>query len=216
MQSSKRTALAVAAGLTAAVVVVASLTSQADPDPASANRYPYDPVCAWGRVADGKGMLVRCLTESESSALEAGNQPAPAASRPPLDPADAALPSDAGDAGPLDASKPPPDRPISVSLGPLKVETGALPGAIPSLNKVRSRYEECVQKHGGLTKASGEVQVRFLVRARGRAEGSTVAKRDGVSQQAAQCIADVVDRRYVGLPEAPIVGATLIFKLERK
>jgi hypothetical protein len=48
-----------------------------------------------------------------------------------------------------------------------------------------------------------------LVRERGRAEGVSVAKSKGMSAEAARCIADVVDRRYVGYPAAPIVGATL-------
>jgi hypothetical protein len=37
----------------------------------------------------------------------------------------------------------------------------------------------------------------------------SVAKSKGLSAEAARCIADVVDRRYVGYPAAPIVGATL-------
>jgi hypothetical protein len=40
-----------------------------------------------------------------------------------------------------------------------------------------------------------------------------VQARRGVSQKAAKCIAEVVDRRYVGFPEAPIVGATLSIDL---
>jgi hypothetical protein len=60
---------------------------------------------------------------------------------------------------------------------------------------------------------AGEVRVRFLVRERGRAEGVAVARNQGVSLEAAQCIADVVDRRLVGVPEAPLVGATLVVEL---
>jgi hypothetical protein len=47
------------------------------------------------------------------------------------------------------------------------------------------------------------------VRERGRAEGLTVKDRTGLSLAAAKCIADVVDRRFVGYPAAPIVGADL-------
>src|SRR3954471_11024014 len=39
-------------------------------------RYPFDPVCAWGRVSDGHGLLVRCLESGEARGLLA---PAPAA-----------------------------------------------------------------------------------------------------------------------------------------
>src|SRR5262245_20267823 len=37
-----------------------------------ASRYPYDPVCAWGRLADGKGMLVRCIRREERTLLLTG------------------------------------------------------------------------------------------------------------------------------------------------
>ena len=29
-------------------------------------RYPYDPACPWGRVSNGKGMIVRCVNESRA------------------------------------------------------------------------------------------------------------------------------------------------------
>ncbi len=44
---------------------------------------------------------------------------------------------------------------------------------------------------------------------RGRAEGVTVKERAGLSLAAAKCVANVVDRRFVGYPAAPIVGADL-------
>jgi hypothetical protein len=58
------------------------------------------------------------------------------------------------------------------------------------------------------------VQVRFLVRELGRAEGVLVKERQGVTLEAAKCIAGVIDRRNVGYPEAPIVGATITIDLE--
>ena len=54
--------------------------------------------------------------------------------------------------------------------------------------------------------------MRFLVRARGRAEGVSVSKRVGVTPEAARCVAEVVDRRPVGTPDVPMVGATVIIK----
>src|SRR3954468_16651958 len=35
-------------------------------------RYPYDPACPWGRIGNGKGVIVRCLSEAEAQALRAG------------------------------------------------------------------------------------------------------------------------------------------------
>jgi hypothetical protein len=56
------------------------------------------------------------------------------------------------------------------------------------------------------------VSVRFLVRGKGVAEGVSVAKRTNMSKEAAQCVAEVVDRRRVGTPESPMVGATVLVK----
>jgi hypothetical protein len=54
-----------------------------------------------------------------------------------------------------------------------------------------------------------------LVRQRGRAEGVSVAKRTSVSAEAARCVSEIVDRRYVGVPDAPIVGATVVIKFAK-
>src|SRR3954471_4871816 len=43
-------------------------------------RYPYDPACPWGRIGNGKGLIVRCLSEAEAQALRAGALPAVAGS----------------------------------------------------------------------------------------------------------------------------------------
>src|SRR3954466_13119185 len=42
-------------------------------------RYPYDPACPWGRIGNGKGLIVRCLSEAEAQALRAGVPVSPAA-----------------------------------------------------------------------------------------------------------------------------------------
>jgi hypothetical protein len=166
-------------------------------DPGKANRYPYDPVCSWGRVADGRGMMVRCIKQGEAEALLAGKSPA--------------SPSKEPDAPPTDAA---PEQ-LTMEVGPVQVDSGSLPLALKKLKVPADRYLACVEKHGGITKQDGEVHIRFLVRERGRAEGAVVKKRRAVSEKAAACIADVVDRRFVGHPDVPIVGATLVVKFSR-
>jgi hypothetical protein len=94
-------------------------------------------------------------------------------------------------------------------VGPALADTGELPEAQAQLRKVQERYKQCVESNGGLERAEGRVTLRFLVRERGRAEGVAVKDRQGVSLAAAKCVAEVVDRRYVGYPSAPIVGATM-------
>lgn len=187
------------------LTLLPAATAVAEPNPQEANRYPYDPVCAWGRLANGKGMLVRCIDQAEASALLARVAAAP----PP-----AAFPTATGSAPPTE-TPPPEDLPLSARLVRVTADEGKLPVAEKKLDVPRDRYVDCVKKHGGLSADKGEVHVRFLVRQRGRAEGVSVAKRAGVSAKAAACIADVVDRRAVGTPDAPMVGATAVIEVAR-
>lgn len=216
-----------------ALLVEALPSSGADPaigaasaNPASANRaalaepaarFPYDPVCAWGRVADGRGLIVRCIEQNEAlrlvSASAVAPTPAAATAGAPGAPASAASP---GTKPPVAAAPSAPAaarRVVVTELGPARADTGELPEAAPQLRRAFDRYVRCVEDNGGLEAASGLVTLRFLVRERGRAEGVAVKERRGVSVAAAKCIADVVDRRYVGYPAAPIVGATLSIAL---
>ena len=165
-------------------------------------RYPYDPACAWGRLADGHGMLIRCLDPKEASQLLQASLEA--------EPAKAATPKATG--GDAEQGKSP-GRVSVTKVGPAVADTGELPLAAKQLSGARDRFVECVKKHGGLTEPKGRVVVRFLVRERGRAEGVGVKSFHGMSEQAAKCIAEVVDRRYVGYPAAPMVGATLPIEL---
>ena len=190
-------------------------------------RYPYDPACPWGRIGNGKGLIVRCLSEGEAQALRSGTVPASSAvasaapspsqsattptPTPPLAPSAAATsdePSEA-DAGAPSAT----DEKFEITVGPVTADSGEL--GIGKLGQPKDRYTKCINDNGGLKEASAEVQVRFLVRQRGRAEGVSVAKRTGVSQEAARCVSEVVDRRYVGVPDAPIVGATVVIKFAK-
>ncbi len=198
----------------AATVIFATNGAQAEDK--SSNRYPFDPACPWGRLANGKGVVVRCLTEAEATQLSAPKA-SPAASASPA-PA-AAAPSASGVAS-ADVTKKTtaPDG----NLGALEADVvsvtadeGSLEGAKKKLRTPREKYARCVSDNGGLSAEAGEVTVRFLVRERGRAEGTEVDKRQGVSEGAAKCIAGVVDRRPVGTPEGPAVGVTTVIRISK-
>jgi hypothetical protein len=180
-------------------------------EPVDGTRYPYDPACSWGRVADGRGMLVRCLSQAEAVALTGGGSVTPATL-----PSTAAPPAATG-ASPSDAGVPSPaPEQLTVSVGPLTVEEGRLPLAERKLGAPKDRYAQCVHTHGGMKAAEADAHVRFLVQsARGRAEGVEVVKSRGMSREAARCIAEVIDRRSVGTPEAPLVGATIVIKIKK-
>ena len=183
-------------------------------------RYPYDPACPWGRIGNGKGLIVRCLSEAEAQALRAGTvaalpastaSGAPSASAAPTSAPAVVAPEEAPEA---DAGAPPSyDERLDVSVGPVSADSGEL--GIGKLGAPKDKYVKCINDNGGLKEASAEVQVRFLLRAKGRAEGVSVAKRIGVTTEAARCVSEVVDRRFVGVPDAPIVGATVTIKFSK-
>lgn len=186
--------------------LIVGFQSFADAD--SPERYPYDPVCPWGRVADGNGMLVRCLQTTEAKQLLQIQPPAVTAvsPAPPVSPVHA--PATSATAAPEKRST---TSVIVDSVGPAVADAGDLPvaGKQLGLGSAKEKYVQCVNQHGGLSAKQAKVVVRFLVRERGRAEGVGVKSHAGLSLAAAQCIADVVNLRYVGYPAAPIVGATI-------
>lgn len=204
----------------------------AEAEDALLKRYPYDPACAWGRVGNGKGMVVRCISEDEAKALRT----APIAATPAAKPAPATAPSVASTTKPAPEATPAPtsaapeapsdgatdaepapstdaDAALDVVVGPVTADEGTL--GVGKLGQPKDKYQACVQKNGGLSGKTGEVQVRFLVRGKGVAEGVSVAKRTNLSKEAAQCVADVIDRRRVGTPESPMVGATVLVKFTK-
>jgi hypothetical protein len=190
-------------------VLVAGFQSVAGAD--IPERYPYDPACPWGRIADGNGMMVRCLEPNEAkqllalqgSAKAAESGPAaqpPVAAPPPVASAPTAPDAAANKAG---------TKVVVESVGPAVADAGDLPLAGSKLGLAKDKYVQCVNQNGGLSSKQAKVVVRFLVRERGRAEGVSVKSHSGMSAAAAQCIAEVVNLRYVGYPAAPIVGATI-------
>lgn len=188
---------------TASVALVASAPWVVASAAESPERYPYDPVCAWGRLSDGHGMLIRCIEPDEATTLLQA-APLPKAAAKPATSAAAPAQGSEPAAGKLGVTN------LTVTnIGPAQADTGELPLAVKKLGLAKDRYVECVGANGGLTEKNGRVVVRFLVRERGRAEGVSVKSHQGMSLAAAKCIADVIDRRYVGYPAAPLVGATI-------
>jgi hypothetical protein len=216
-----------ALGLVGAAAVAWSETADA-----LLRKYPYDPACPWGRIANGKGMIVRCVSEQEATALaRATPAPAPApvagtatAAGSATAPAGSATAPAAGSAtapAPEASAAPPapaesnaaPTTAFGVTVGPIVADKGEL--GLGKLSAPKDRYKKCVLDNGGLKGESGEVQVRFLVRTQGIAEGVTVHKRLNVTAEAARCVADIVDRRRVTVPSEPMVGATVWVKFQK-
>ncbi|RYZ01904.1 MAG: hypothetical protein EOO73_33950 [Myxococcales bacterium] len=202
----------------------------AEAEDALLKRYPYDPACAWGRVGNGKGMVVRCISEEEAKVLRSTIATAPAAKpapstspsvssakpapEPPTTPSSTAAEAPAPEAAPEPEPAPSDtDAALDVTVGPVSADEGTL--GVGKLGMPKDKYAACVQKNGGLSGKTGEVSVRFLVRAKGVAEGVSVAKRTNLTKEAAQCVAEVIDRRRVGTPDSPMVGASVVVKFSK-
>lgn len=174
--------------------VVSANDARAAEDASEQNSYPYDPTCPWGRVSDGKGMLVRCLGVTEAKALATGKSAKVEAPEAELSAV---------------AVEEPSQPELAVDVEAVKADEGELTGAKLAAQSAKTRYLACIDTNGGVAQPSAEVVVRFLVRERGRAEGVSVKSFKGLSKQAAKCVANVVDRRHVGVPETPLVGASV-------
>lgn len=179
------------------------------------SRYPYDPACAWGRLGDGRGRALRCLTQEEANRLAAAAVTAPplgasrtGAATPPPSPSAAPAAASPGPAAPTGVTSG-----LEAELAEVIVDEGDLPVARKKLAVPKDRYLACVVENGGLMGTTGEVKVRFMVQERGRAEGASAESWKGISEKAARCIADVVDRRPTGTPEAPMTGATAVIRV---
>ena len=149
-------------------------------------------------------MVVRCLTQAESTQLSSSKPAAGPATTSTGTPATSTgtPATTAASAEPTEKKDPTESHaePIEVDVASVTADEGELPIARRKLRTPRDKYARCVSDNGGLSAEVGEVTVRFLVRERGRAEGTNVEKRQGVGEAAAKCIAGVVDRRPVGTP----------------
>jgi hypothetical protein len=136
----------------AALLVAASVAAQrSESQETLVRKYPFDPACAFGRVANGKGMIVRCISEEEANSLLRRTTPA----APPRT-ADVA-PSSGGAAA---TSPPPPsgggtsatevgdaqgsevvgtgDERLEVTVGPVVADQGEL--SVGKLSQPKTRY----------------------------------------------------------------------------
>jgi hypothetical protein len=205
-----------------AKIVLATLVlfsvKAADAQDKATNRYPFDPACPWGRLANGKGIVIRCLTETEVAQLSAPKASVPANTAATAGPS---APSSVSAVASADVTKKTngsdaKTEVLDADVVSVTAEEGKLDSAKKKLRAPRDKYARCVGDNGGLSAEAGEVTVRFLVRERGRAEGTEVEKRLGVSEGAAKCIAGIVDRRPVGTPEGPVVAATAVIRITRQ
>jgi hypothetical protein len=203
----------------AALIVVASIGSSfaAAPTkkPAGAG-----PGCIYGQVIDGHSGTIRCLSPEEVT------PPGPYDSPPsPAGDAGADAAHDAADAaydaarreGGIDAQVPIPLRSgsVSVSIEGLTFESGDVPRAPAALDRIKKDFAKCGGESVTL-KNEATIELRFLVRAPGRAEGVDVIQSHGMSSDIVRCVASSLAGRPVGAPTSDPVGVSLTVRFKQE
>jgi hypothetical protein len=111
-----------------------------------------------------------------------------------------------------------PLREVSVGVASVDFENGDVPRAQAALERFAKKHvARCVNEHGwriGRRSADGDthVDLRFLVRAPGRAEGVDVASARGVPPALVRCIATALANRVIGAPSSDPVAVSVRFK----
>jgi hypothetical protein len=186
-----------------------------------------DVQCPHGALEDPHRGFVRCLEPGEA---DAGWLPPAPQPEPPADAGDAGTdaapappPRAGGSDGGVDAQPPiaPPPVAPAVPGPPPRIElkepefmNGEVPNVNKRLEKVTGDIARCVADNGGLTGASGNIKLQFLVRMQGRAEGVEILSARGVSPEAQRCVRLLLKNKSVGTPTVDPVGVTVTLSLK--
>jgi hypothetical protein len=94
-----------------------------------------------------------------------------------------------------------------------KFTSGEVPKAQAALEKLSKKLKTCIDEAGGLSAVPGSLEIQFLVRAAGVAEGVDIVKSKGVSDAAKKCVVSAIQKKTIGTPSSDPVGVTVVFKL---
>ena len=112
-------------------------------------RYPYDPACLWGRLANGKGTVVRCLTEKEAAGIAAAPAPAPTTSP------SASTDAPATDAATAPATEETTTKGFQVTIGPVTADALRSADLAPDLISPRPEAQVFVAAIAALVAGGG-------------------------------------------------------------
>ena len=98
--------------------------------------------------------------------------------------------------------------------GPI-FDGGDVPRAAAALDRMKTAFARCASVENALTKNEASIDLRFLVRAPGRAEGVNAEKARGVSSDVVRCMTSVLARSYVGAPSDDPVGVAVTVRVRR-
>jgi hypothetical protein len=106
-------------------------------------------------------------------------------------------------------------RPAVVTLEGPVFDSGDVPRAAASLERMKGAFARCASAENALTKNEASVDLRFLVRAPGRAEGVGADKARGLSVDVVRCMTAVLARSYIGAPSDDPVGVAVTVRVRK-
>ncbi len=106
-------------------------------------------------------------------------------------------------------------RPVVVTLEGPVFDGGDVPRAASALERMKGAFSRCASIENAFTKNEASIDLRFLVRAPGRAEGVDVDKARGVSSDVVRCMTSVLARSYIGAPSDDPVGVAVTVRVRR-
>jgi hypothetical protein len=106
-------------------------------------------------------------------------------------------------------------RPVAVTLEGPVFDGGEVPRAAAALDRMKSAFVRCASIESALAKNEASIDLRFLVRSPGRAEGVDVDKARGVSADVVRCMTSVLARSYIGAPSDDPVGVAVTVRLRK-
>jgi hypothetical protein len=189
-----------------------------------ADAFAGRPRCLYGQVIDGHSGTVRCLSPEEVSP--------PGPYDTPAEPQDAGPDADAGrdgaSSGPRrdagldtgldatgDAMAPTPLRPghAAIVIDAVAFDGGDVPRAPAALERIKKDFARCIE-NAPAPKADASIELKFLVRGPGRAEGVDVVQSRGVPSDIVRCVTSSLSGRPVGAPtnDPVVVSVTIRFK----
>jgi hypothetical protein len=116
---------------------------------------------------------------------------------------------------PSSATLAPSGRPVTLTLEGPVFDGGDVPRAAAALERMRANFAKCVPNDAALTKNEATIDLRFLVRAPGRAEGVDVEKARGVSGDVVKCMTSLLARSYIGAPSDDPVGVGVTVRVRK-
>jgi hypothetical protein len=205
LQKKATFARAAIAGASAALVVASMAPTVAAPKKGG-------PGCLYGQVIDGHSGMVRCLSPEEVTPPGPYDTPAPDAGAD-AGAADAAIDAASRKEAGVDAATALPLRKgeISVAIEGLTFDSGDVPRAPAALERIKKDFTKCGIES---LKGEGTIELRFLVRAPGRAEGVDVVQSRGMSSDIVRCVASSLAGRPVGAPTSDPVAVSLTVRFK--